>query len=175
MSHGGRRKLVGVGVLVWSFSLLCGGLHAEGYVLHDERFRIVVDLSQLVPQSLGRDGEQPSFVESKSVARVLRAHTRKENHFFIGNYRVTTTPMRWIRETGHFDLKVAVFYRFGIRNEMIHELGWLQVAGRLDPSPEPGLFRLIANGSKTIPDGKKNQRLRVDLYPTNLPDLAMVE
>ena len=87
------------------------------------------------------------FKVDQELKRTLRARIDKPNHFVVGNYHVETIPLKWLKKTK--DYAVRLFSkRYGSYGEVEEHLGNLDVSGRLEG--KDGLFVLVGAKSTVI-------------------------
>lgn len=100
-----------------------------------------------------------SFKEDKELKRTLRARMDKPNHFIVGNYHIETIPLKWIKKTQNYMVRLVFSKRYGAYGEVEEHLGDIDVEGRLQG--KNGLFVLIGANSKLIRNKSGDPLLKV--------------
>lgn len=85
-----------------------------------------------------------SRIASKPVSQVLRARIERANDFFLGDFRIKTTPVRWLKRSNQYQVKLELFKRLNVDGTMEESLGSVTLTGVLDQQDD-GLF--ILNGT----------------------------
>lgn len=70
-------------------------------------------------------------IAARPLNHVLRARLEKANDFYLGDWRIQTTPIRWLKNTSQYQLKLDVFRRFGEGGQVEESLGSLNLSGVL--------------------------------------------
>lgn len=88
------------------------------------------------------------FKVDQELKRTLRARIDKPNHFVVGNYHVETIPLKWLKKTKDYAVRLSFSKRYGSYGEVEEHLGNLDVSGRLEG--KDGLFVLVGAKSTVI-------------------------
>jgi hypothetical protein len=93
----------------------------------------------------GVDGKpMKSRIPSKPVSHVLRARMEQSNDFYVGDWRVQTIPVRWLRHSNQYQVKIEVFRRYGEAGQLEESMGHTLLTGILEPQAD-GLY--LINGA----------------------------
>ncbi len=87
---------------------------------------------------------QRTRIAGKPVSQVLRARIERANDFFLGDYRIKTTPVRWLKRSHQYQVKLELFKRLGEDGAIEESLGSVTLTGVLEKQDD-GLYLL--NGS----------------------------
>jgi hypothetical protein len=85
-----------------------------------------------------------SRIASKPMAQVLRARIERANDFYLGDFRIKTTPVRWLKRSNQYQVKLEMFKRLNLDGTMEETLGSVTLTGVLEQQDD-GLF--ILNGT----------------------------
>jgi hypothetical protein len=88
------------------------------------------------------------FKIDQELKRTLRARIDKPNHFVVGNYHVETIPLKWLKKTKDYAVRLSFSKRYGSYGEVEEHLGSLDVSGRLEG--KNGLYVLMGAKSTVI-------------------------
>lgn len=99
------------------------------------------------------------FKMDDEIKRTLRARIDKPNHFVVGSYHVESIPLKWIKKTQTYAVRLSFSKRFGSYGEVEEHLGSLDVEGRLEGKDK--LFVLMGAASKVIKNDKGEPLLKV--------------
>lgn len=88
------------------------------------------------------------FKIDQELKRTLRARIDKPNHFVVGNYHVETIPLKWLKKTKDYAVRLSFSKRYGSYGEVEEHLGSLDVKGRLEG--KDGLYVLMGAKSTVI-------------------------
>jgi len=92
-----------------------------------------------------QDGRsRKSRIASKPISQVLRARIERANDFYLGDFRIKTTPVRWLKRSNQYQVKLEMFKRLNLDGTMEESLGSVTLTGVLDKQDD-GLF--ILNGT----------------------------
>lgn len=82
----------------------------------------------------GMDGKsQVQHVAEVALKHTLRARLNKVNHFYVGTYHLETRPLKWERESKHYEVQITIYRQFGRDSEVEETIGALTVSGELMP------------------------------------------
>ena len=96
-------------------------------------------------ETMAPDGKmKKSRIAGKAISQVLRARIERSNDFFLGNFRVKTTPIRWLKRSNQYQVKLEVFKRLGEDGTLEENLGSVTLTGVLEKQDD-GLF--VLNGT----------------------------
>lgn len=99
-----------------------------------------------------REGRnQETRIAQKPISHVLRARIEKPNDFFVGDWRIQTTPIRWIKNTNQYQVRLEVFRRFGEAGQIEESLGMMNLTGILQKQAD-GLFLIQGTAKKRFND-----------------------
>lgn len=92
-----------------------------------------------------RDGKsRKSRIATKPLTQVLRARIERANDFFLGDFRIKTTPIRWLKRSNQYQVKLEIFKRLNLDGSLEESLGSVTLTGVLDKQDD-GLF--VLNGT----------------------------
>lgn len=100
-----------------------------------------------------------SFRPTKEIRRTLRARVDKPNHFVIGDFHVETLPLKWIKQTMSYTVRLVFSKRYGAYGEIEEQIGSLDLQGKL--RGENGLFVLHGASTKTLKTTQGDPLLKV--------------
>lgn len=83
-------------------------------------------------------------IAGKPISQVLRARIERSNDFFLSDYRIKTTPVRWLKRSNQYQVKLELFKRLGEDGAIEENLGSVTLTGVLEKQDD-GLF--VLNGS----------------------------
>jgi hypothetical protein len=95
------------------------------------------------------------------VKHVLRARLENSNDFYLGDWRVQTTPIRWLRRSNQYQVKLEVFRRFGESGQLEETMGSVTLTGILDKQDD-GLFMLNGTARRVFRDKNGDPILEFD-------------
>jgi hypothetical protein len=100
----------------------------------------------------GIDGKKiKTKIPAKPVSQVLRARMEQTNDFYIGDWRVQTTPQKWLKSTNQFQVKLEVFRRFGENGQIEESMGYTTLTGLLEAESD-NLFVLNGTARRSFRD-----------------------
>lgn len=73
-------------------------------------------------------------MEYKAMAPVsytLRATINRSNHFYLEDWHIETIPMKWEKESRHWQVEVKIYKRYGQEQELEEFIGTQSLKGRL--------------------------------------------
>jgi hypothetical protein len=97
----------------------------------------------------------------RPVTHVLRARMEKSNDFYLGDWRIQTTPIRWLRHSQQYQVKLEVFRRFGESGQLEETLGAVTLTGILDKEDD-GLYMLSGTARRIFRDKSGEPLLDLD-------------
>lgn len=118
-----------------------------------QRVRIPLTLQSWTTVSTkGRDGSNlDSRIAQKPVSHVLRARLEKPNDFYVGDWRIQTTPIRWLKNTGQYQVRLELYRRYGESGQIEESVGTMNLTGILQKQAD-GLFLLQGNAKRRFTD-----------------------
>jgi hypothetical protein len=99
------------------------------------------------------------FKVDSEIKRTLRARIDKPNHFIVDNYHVETIPLKWIKKSQNYTVRLSFSKRYGAYGEVEEHLGNVDVSGRLQG--KGGVFVLMGASSKVIKNDRGEPLLKV--------------
>lgn len=79
------------------------------------------------------NGQQTTrFVPAEPIRHTLKARINGINHFFVSDWHIETKPIKWIKKTGRYDIKLTFYRRFGAFGQLEDLVGSVDLAGTLD-------------------------------------------
>ena len=100
----------------------------------------------------GRDGgKQESRIAQKPISHVLRARIEKPNDFYVGDWRIQTTPIRWIKATGQYQVRLELYRRYGEGGQIEENLGSVNLTGLLEKQAD-GLYLVQGSAKRRFTD-----------------------
>lgn len=78
-------------------------------------------------------------IAAKPLSHVLRARLERPNDFYISDWRLQTTPIRWLKQSNQYQVRLEVFRRYGEAGQVEESLGTLTLSGVLQKQSD-GLF-----------------------------------
>lgn len=129
------------------------------------RVRIPLRLTRYEPIVL-QNTEGTRRMEYKPMAPVtytLRATINRSNHFYLADWHIETIPMKWEKETRHWQVDVKVYKRYGQEQELEEFIGNHSIRGRL--MGDDRLFTLEAQGRQQFNNKRGNPILLLESVP----------
>ena len=74
---------------------------------------------------------QFQFVQLSPLRHTLRARMNRVNHFFVGSYHIETKPLKWVRQSRRYAVKLKIYRRYGAFGQLEEYLGDVDVNGVL--------------------------------------------
>lgn len=118
---------------------------AQGIVTHKDlveaaqpRVRIGLRLTTFL-KTVAKDPQGKSvesYVSREPLRHTLRARLNKVNHFYLGSWHVETTPLKWIRESRRYDIRLSVYRRYGAYDLLEELVGHVDLSGVLEQQEE---------------------------------------
>lgn len=102
-----------------------------------------------------------SRIPGKSITQVLRARIERSNDFYLGAWRVQTTPVRWLKRSNQYQVRLEVFRRMGDAGQLEESLGSVMLTGILDKQDD-GLFMLQGTARRIFRDKSGDPILDVE-------------
>lgn len=100
----------------------------------------------------GRDGaKQETRIAQKPISHVLRARIEKTNEFYVGDWRIQTTPIRWIKATGQYQVRLELYRRYGEGGPIEEKLGSVNLTGLLQKQAD-GLYLVQGSAKRRFTD-----------------------
>lgn len=80
-----------------------------------------------------QNGQQTTrFIPAEPLRHTLKARINGINHFFVSDWHIETKPLKWIKKTGRYDIKLTFYRRFGAFGQLEDLVGSVDLAGTLD-------------------------------------------
>lgn len=70
-------------------------------------------------------------VVASSLNRLLRSDLVKENHFYIEDYHIETTPISWNKQWSRYSVNLSIYKRYGEYKQLEELVGTVEVEGKL--------------------------------------------
>ena len=102
-----------------------------------------------------------SRIPAKPITQVLRARIERSNDFYIGDWRIQTTPVRWLKRSNQYQVRVEAFRRFGEAGQIEESLGSVTLTGLLEKQDD-GLFILNGTARRVFRDRSGTPVLDLD-------------
>ncbi len=118
-------------------------------------------------ETRGVDGTtRKARVAGKSTTQVLRARIERSNDFYLGQWRVQTTPVRWLKRSNQYQVRLEVFQRLGDLGQLEESLGSVMLTGVLSKQDD-GLFMLNGTARRIFRDknGEPILDIEAGLHP----------
>lgn len=109
-------------------------INAKAAVTSAPRVRIGLRLTPF-KKVVSRDQKgvaTPRYVPIEPLRHTLRARLNKLNHFFIGDWHVETKPLKWIRKSRRYEVRISIYRRYGAFGQLEEFAGSVDLAGVLD-------------------------------------------
>lgn len=88
------------------------------------------------------------IMRDDEIKRTLRAKIDRPNHFIINEYHVETVPLKWVRQTMKYAVRLVFSKRYGEYGEVEEHIGSVDLAGHLEG--KDGLYVLKGATAKTF-------------------------
>jgi len=136
-----------------------------------QRVRIPVTLKAWTElDARAADGKSvKTRIIGQPVNHVLRARLEKSNDFYLGDWRVQTTPIRWLRRSNQYQVKLEVFRRFGEVGQLEETMGAVTLTGILDKQDD-GLYMLNGTARRVFRDKNGDPILDFDAGQHTQPE-----
>lgn len=102
-----------------------------------------------------------SRIASKPVAQVLRARIERANDFYLGDFRIKTTPVRWLKRSNQYQVKLELFKRLSLEGSLEESIGSVTLTGVLEKQDD-GLFILHGTARRLFRDRSGEPILDLD-------------
>jgi hypothetical protein len=158
-----------LGVLVY---LLCGVANAEVNPKHGvvqvkqrvvpARVRILVKVTpfeKVIVQS-PRGIQTYTFKPGQEIVHTLRARINRPNHFYFGEWHVSSTPLSFRKDTKQYRVRLNFQKIYGAAANLEESIGDIEVAGVLQPV-EDGMFNLVASERMLFKDLEGQPKLNI--------------
>lgn len=138
-----------------------------------QRVRIPIVLqSWTAVTTKGRTGNnEDSRIAQKPISHVLRARIEKPNDFYVADWRVQTTPIRWLKTTNQYQVKLELFRRYGESGQIEESLGTVNLTGILQKQSD-GLFMIQGSARRRFTDHNGQPVANLEVGTTSEPDAA---
>lgn len=113
------------------------------------------------------------MVPAEPLRHTLRARINKLNHFFVGDWHFETIPLRLIRQTQKFSIRINAYHRYGTDGEVEEDVGSIELTGILKKTRD-GLYVLYGSAEKmlTSKDGTALAKLAVGYAGPDQPVIS---
>ena len=109
----------------------------------------------------GRDGTVDTrYVPVEPLRHTLRARLNVTNHFFVGEWHIETVPVKWVKKTRHYELRLDIYRRYGAFGQLEENVGSVNLAGILEDQGD-NVHVLIGVARKRLRDKFGNPYLDV--------------
>jgi hypothetical protein len=113
---------------------------------------------------------KPARVAGKPISHVLRARIEKPNDFYLGDWRLQSTPIRWLKQSNYYQVKIDVFRRYGGMGQVEENLGSMYLTGSLKKQAD-GLYSLSGSANRRFQDSEGHPILTIQVgTPTTESD-----
>lgn len=102
-----------------------------------------------------------SRIAGQPVSQVLRARIERANDFYIGDWRITTTPVRWLKRSNQYQVRIEAFRRLGESGQIEESLGSITLTGSLEKQGD-ALYILNGRGRRLFRDNMGNPLLDLE-------------
>lgn len=103
-------------------------------------------------QARASDGRsKESKIATKPLNHVLRARIERPNDFYLGDWRIQSTPIRWLKNTNQYQVRLEIYRRFGEAGQVEESLGTMNVTGVLSKQAD-GLYVLEGSSRRRFTD-----------------------
>jgi hypothetical protein len=149
-----------------------GGSNESLSTQKTQRVRIPVSLkgwNEL--DAKAQDGSsKKARIPSKVISQVLRARIERANDFYLGQWRIQTTPTRWLKRSNQYQVRLEVFRRHGDQGQVEESLGSVLLTGMLNKQDD-GLFVLEGTARRIFRDkvGTPILDLEAGMRPSDRP------
>ena len=107
----------------------------------------------------GKDAK--SRIAGRPTNHVLRARIERANDFYLGDWRVQTTPVRWLKRSNQYQVRLEVYRRYGEAGQLEESLGSVTLTGILEKQ-EDGLYILNGTARRMFRDKSGEPLLDID-------------
>lgn len=76
------------------------------------------------------------FIPAEPLRHTLRARMNTINHFFVSDWHIESKPLRWIKKTGRYDMRLTFYRRYGAFGQLEEHIGSVDAAGVLGEEKE---------------------------------------
>jgi hypothetical protein len=118
-----------------------------------QRVRIPVTLKawNLVETRNATGAVTSSRIVGQPLSHMLRARIERSNDFYLGDWRIKTTPIRWLRNSQQYQVRLEVFRRLGESGQIEESIGSVTLTGILNKQDD-GLFLLNGTARRMFRD-----------------------
>ena len=102
-----------------------------------------------------------SRIAAKPITQVLRARIERANDFYIGDWRIQTTPVRWLKRSNQYQVRLEAFRRYGEAGQLEESLGSVTLTGLLEKQND-GLYLLNGTARRVFRDRSGTPVLDLD-------------
>jgi hypothetical protein len=102
-----------------------------------------------------------SHIAAKPITQVLRARIERSNDFYIGDWRIQTTPVRWLKRSNQYQVRLEAFRRYGEAGQLEESLGSITLTGLLEKQDD-GLYILNGTARRVFRDKSGTPVLDLD-------------
>lgn len=102
--------------------------------LAPSKVRIGLRLTPFIKVPIKSRTGQPEtqFVAADPLRHTLRARLSTVNHFFVSDWHIETKPIKWIKKTNRYEIKLSFYRRYGAFGQLEDYVGAVNLAGRLE-------------------------------------------
>ncbi len=137
------------------------------------RVRIGVELTPYRRMLVKKvDGQtEASYVAMESMRHTLRARLDQSNHFYVGDYHITTEPLSWNAKTQQYKTRINIAQRYGAAGNLEESVGTMTVEGQLQGSAR--IYDLQAKAQQRFRAKSGQNQLDVQIMTPVGRDLPM--
>ncbi|MCX6127405.1 MAG: hypothetical protein NTV34_22010 [Proteobacteria bacterium] len=111
--------------------------------------------------SKGPSVKKEAKIAAKPLTHVLRARIERPNDFYLGDWRIQTTPIRWLKATNQYQVRLEVFRRYGEAGQVEESLGTLNLSAVLVKQGD-GLFMVQGSSRRKFNDDQGQPILEIE-------------
>ena len=90
-------------------------------------------------------------IAGRPISQVLRARIERANDFYLGDWRIQTTPVRWLKRSNQYQVRLELFRRYGEAGQIEESLGSVTMTGVLEKQDDE-LYILNATARRIFRD-----------------------
>lgn len=108
------------------------------------------------------DGTQKSAkIAAKPLNHILRARMERPNDFYLGDWRIQTTPIRWLKSSNQYQVRLEIFRRYGEAGQVEESLGTMNLSGVLQKQGD-GLYTIQGSTRRRFNDQQSQPVLDIE-------------
>lgn len=111
--------------------------------------------------ALGPGQSQITYLPGEVIKKTLRARIDKPNHFFIDSYHIETIPLKWIRKSHSYTMRLSLSRRSQQQPDVEKHLGYVDVKGSLRKQSQRSIYLLVGASSQTFFNHLREPYLKV--------------